>query len=116
MNEAIGNCSARYVALLDNDTCIDTGWLTELVAHWEKDPSVGIAGSKVYGHRPARKLNSAVGLLNPKNGYVQVLGLEQIDRGQYNAPRLLDWVGGCSIVAGKELTAKLGYLDGGYKL
>jgi GT2 family glycosyltransferase len=116
VNEAIRNCSAKYVALLDNDACVDPYWLTELIEQLEQEPTVAIGGSKVYLYGSARELNSAGGLLNPRNGFVQVLGLGEIDRGQYDKPRFLDWVAGCSMLIRGDLISRLGYLDEGYEL
>jgi hypothetical protein len=116
VNEGIRNCTAKYVALLDNDACVDPAWLTEIVAHLETDLTVGIAGSKVYFHGSDRKFYSAGGLLNSKNGFVHVLGLGEIDRGQYDRLRFLDWVAGCSIVVRRDLISSIGYMDEGYEL
>jgi GT2 family glycosyltransferase len=115
VNEAVGSCTAKYVALLDNDTSVDARWLTELVAPLEKDPTIGIAGSKVYFHDSSRELCSAGGLLNPKNGFLHVLGLGEIDRGQYDTPRFLDWVMGCAMLARRDLISRFGYVDEGYE-
>lgn len=44
-NIGIAAATGRYVVLLNNDTEVTRGWLTNLVKHMENDPTCGMCGS-----------------------------------------------------------------------
>lgn len=114
VNRGIAVSKGKYVALLDNDTVVSPSWLSELVHVMETDPTLGIAGSKVYFYSSERAICSAGGLLNARNGFVRVLGFGEKDGGQFNKTCAVDWVAGCSMLIRRDVFGKIGYLDEGY--
>src|SRR5688572_32996691 len=47
-NIGFHNAQGEYVALLNNDTRVDQGWLSELVRALDEDERVGAVVSKIY--------------------------------------------------------------------
>lgn len=46
-NVGFTHCSGDYIAFLNNDTTVDSEWLTHLVNALESDPSIGLAQSMI---------------------------------------------------------------------
>jgi GT2 family glycosyltransferase len=103
-----------YVLLLNNDTIVDSGFLTELVAAAESDETVGIAGAKTYyydfnGSRNV--INSAGGRFNVWTGQPSHVGIKETDNGQYDKVRDVDYVEGSCLLIKRETIEDIGLLN-----
>jgi hypothetical protein len=103
-----------YVLLLNNDTTVDSGFLTELVAAAGSDDLVGIAGAKTYyydfnGSRNV--INSAGGKFNVWTGRPSHTGFNEIDNGQYDKVRDVDYVDGSCLLIKRETIEEIGLLN-----
>ena len=108
------NEGAEYVLLLNNDTVVDSEFLGELVKVAESDPKIGFAGPKVYYYDyDGRKdvLNFAGGKLNMWKGLSYHIGVNEIDNGQYNEIKKVDYAEGSCLFVSKEVINKIGLLD-----
>jgi GT2 family glycosyltransferase len=114
INAGIMVSRGKYVGLVDNDVEVSVDWLSRLLLVIEQDPSVGIAGSKVYFASSDRIIYSAGEMLNPKTGIVETLGYRTRDVGQFDILRAVDGVDGCCMLVRRDLLEKVGYLDEGY--
>ncbi len=98
--------------LLNDDTTVDPQWVSELVKVMKLNPSVGIAGCKLY-YPDGKTLQHAGGYIN-SHGLSNHYGKGEIDQGQCNTLREVDYVTGAAFAIRKELTLKLGFLDTRY--
>lgn len=105
---------ADYVLLLNNDTVVDQDFLGELVTVAESDLMIGFVGPKVYYYNyEGRKdiINFAGGNLNMWKGKAWHIGINEIDRGQYDRIKDVDYIEGSCLLANKEMLIKIGLLD-----
>jgi O-antigen biosynthesis protein len=117
----IANCNAaattargRYVAFLNNDTIVLPGWLDELVDTAERDPSIGLVGSKlIFGDG---RLQEAGGLIW-RDGSAWNYGRGQDPRRpEFSYLRDVDYVSGASIMLPTSLWQELGGFDNWYEI
>jgi GT2 family glycosyltransferase len=102
-----------YILLLNNDTTVDKGFLTELVNAVKDDTATGIAGSKVYYYYHPRVLQTVGGMINWWLGTIKVLG-DVEDVGQYETISERDFVYGTSFLLKKEVIEKISFMDETY--
>ena len=106
----------EYVLLLNNDTIVDPWFLDELTNVAELDPLVGFAGPKIYyyntdGRGRKGRINSAGAKLSMWTGRVWHVGENEIDRGQYDKVRLVDYVIGACLLVKTRVVTEIGLLD-----
>lgn len=108
VNRGAGLARGRFLALLNNDTQVQEGWLDALVAAFD-DPTVGIAGSKLI--YPSGHLQEAGAVLRA-DGRVELVGLnDDPQRPQYNVRRAVDHCSGASLMVRRDLFLELGGFD-----
>lgn len=102
--------SADWIFLLNEDTILDSDCLSVLVDAGESDPSIGIVGPLVYHFDEPEIIQTAGGTLNEKweGGH---LGKNEVDRGQFSNPHLVDWISGCAIMVRRAVIEQVGVLD-----
>ena len=83
VNAGIRASGAEYVALLNNDTEVDPGWLHALVEAAEAHPEAGLFASKMVDFYDRRVLDGAGDALR-RSGLPLRLGHGEPDRGQYD--------------------------------
>jgi GT2 family glycosyltransferase len=108
---------SSYVLLLNNDVVVDASFLTELVLASERDERIGFAGPKVYFYNYSGRadvINFAGGVFCVWTGSARHIGLKQIDQGQFNKMRLVDFIEGSCILARTEAIWKTGFLRADY--
>jgi GT2 family glycosyltransferase len=111
-NAAAAQARGRYVVFLNNDTMVLPGWLDELVGTLERDPTIGLAGSKlIFG---TGELQEAGGIIW-RDGSAWNYGRGQDpQRPEFNYMRDVDYVSGASIMLPAELWRALKGFDGDY--
>ena len=107
---------ADYVYLINNDTTVDPAYLRELVAAAEADPRVGLAGSKIMYHSEPQRIWFAGGRINWLLNKGEHIGLDEIDKGQYDAAGEVGYLTGCSLLIKREVVEKVGVLEDDYFL
>ncbi len=101
-----------YALLLNNDTKVAPDFLQHLVKTAEADPQVGIAGPTIYYHERPDLIWSAGGAIDWKRGKTWMVGLNEPDTGQFGiAPREVDFVTGCALLAKRAVLEQIGLLD-----
>lgn len=103
-----------YVLLLNNDTIVDSEFLTELIKVAEKSNKVGIVGPKIYFYNNRNKIQSVGGAINYFTGRTPLIGCNIQDKGQYNKIHKVDYVSGCALLAKIEVIKKIGFLCSDY--
>jgi len=101
---------ADWVLVLNEDTILDPECLTRLMKVAESDPKIGIAGPLVYHHNEPNVIQSAGGRLD-EWWYGHHIGQNEDDRGQFAAPREVDWISGCAILVRRAVIEQLGMID-----
>lgn len=99
-----------YVLLLNSDTVVDSQMLDHLVHVGESDSDVGIVGPKIYYYHAPEVIWSAGGRIGALGKPCQ-LGLDEIDTGQHDSVREVDYVTGCALLAKASLIQQIGDLD-----
>lgn len=117
--QALANFSPDYICFLNNDTIVDSLFLTEMVKVSETDVSIGITGPKTYYYSEPTRIQvgwSKVNLL--KGGLVIIPSLKtkrkEIDLGQYDLIKEVDWFAGCCMLVKRSVIESIGFLDENY--
>jgi len=105
-----------YVWLLNNDTVVDRHSLQYLMEEMIKKEDNGIAGSKVCSYQEINRIDHAGGILYPVKGRAEHIGWKQIDSGQYDSVKNVDYVTGCSMLISKKCLDSIGLLNEDYFL
>ncbi len=99
-----------YLLILNNDVIVDCEFLSKLVEVAERDPLIGILGSKVsYYHRPGIIQTAGV-KMRWRLGLMETYYDEE-DTGQYDTIAVRDFVYGISFLTKKSVIEKIGLFD-----
>jgi GT2 family glycosyltransferase len=98
-----------YVALVNNDACVDPGWLAPLVDTLERDRSLGAACPKIL--RAGNGVIDNVGVELGRWGRGADRGHNEPDRGQYDSPAdVFAWCG-AAVLLRREYLDEVGLFD-----
>ncbi len=109
---------ADYVLLLNDDTIVDSQFLTKLVEAGESDGNFGILGPKIYYYEDRNRIWSAGGKINWLCNKGTLKGWNEIDKGQYDSPKAQEnpHLTGCCLLAKRDLVEKIGPMSEDYFL
>ncbi|MFA7169652.1 MAG: glycosyltransferase family 2 protein [Candidatus Paceibacterota bacterium] len=107
---------AEYVFLINNDTTVHPDYLKELVEVGESDPKIGAVGSKIYYHSEPERIWFAGGKINWLRNKGEHIGLDEIDKGQYDEIKEVGYLTGCALLVKREVVEKIGVLEDDYFL
>jgi GT2 family glycosyltransferase len=103
---------ADYIMLLNNDTIVAPDMLDLLIEAMEADPAIGVSGPTIYYYDAPDTIWSAGGSIDWPRGTTSMIGLNEEDRGQFgDAPRPVDFVTGCALLARRDVWERVGLLD-----
>lgn len=108
--------NADYILLLNNDTIVESEFLNNLVKLVEDDQSIGIVGGKIYYYDNPTIIWYAGGKLNSYTGKTKHIGINEMDRGQYDSIYETDYVTGCMMLVSRQAIEKAGLMDENYFL
>lgn len=103
--------SADWIMLLNNDTVVHVALLDSLVKVAEIRKNVGILGPKIYFYDNSIVIQSIGAKMNLWTGRGKLIGFGEIDQGQYDQIRKVDWVSGAAIAVKCDVLLKIGLLD-----
>ncbi|MFH1832964.1 MAG: glycosyltransferase family 2 protein [Candidatus Levyibacteriota bacterium] len=120
---------ADYVLILNNDTLVDKGLITELLKVADSDEKIGIVAPKIYFakgfefHKDryreserGRIIWYAGGIMDWKNIIGHHRGVDEVDKGQFEKVEETDYATGCCMLIKKEVFEMIGFLDKKYFL
>jgi GT2 family glycosyltransferase/lipopolysaccharide/colanic/teichoic acid biosynthesis glycosyltransferase len=102
MEHASAN-GADYFFLLNNDTVVDKDSLTHSIRVAEGNPDVGLVGPKILRYEERDVIDYAGGRF-----FRRPFGCNEIDRGQYDDQREVDYAGGAAILVRKKVFDEVG--------
>jgi GT2 family glycosyltransferase len=102
---------ADYILLLNNDTIVDPDFLDRLIEVAASDKRIGIAGPKIYYYQDRKRIWFAGGKVEYWKGWVSHIGIRELDHGQYDAVRRVDYITGCCMLVRREVIERVGKLD-----
>jgi len=106
---------ASLILLLNNDTIVDPSFLDEMTRALLSSPDVGIVGPKIYFAQAPDQIWFAGGEISMWRGTARHIGIREIDRGQYDVERDVDYVSGCALLARRDVFERAGLLDPAYR-
>lgn len=128
INYALSN-NADYIVILNNDTILDKNLVYELLNAFDKDLKIGIISPKIYFakgfefHKDRYKreylgnvLWYAGGDMDWNNVIGKHRGVDEVDKGQCDIEREIDFSSGCCMAVKKEVFEKVGFLNEKYFL
>ncbi len=108
-NQAARKARGKYILFLNNDTQVQKDWLKPLVDLLEKDPTIGMTGSKlVYSDGT---LQEAGGIIWRDGSGWNYGRNDDAMKPEYNYVREVDYISGASIMIRRELWEQLGGFD-----
>lgn len=105
-----------FALLLNNDTTVDPGMLRALVASAARDSRLAAVGPKIYFHDQPQTIWFAGGALSLWRGWSRHYGLREVDRGQHERERDVDYLTGCAFLVRCAALREVGLLDTGYRM
>jgi GT2 family glycosyltransferase len=105
-----------FTLFMNNDVVVDPPLLRELVARAAGDPHIGAVGPKIYYFDRPDVLWFAGGELSLWRGWSRHRGLRQLDRGQHDVAREVDYLTGCALLVRREALQDVGFLDPGFAM
>jgi GT2 family glycosyltransferase len=115
MRYAIEVLDSDTILLLNNDTIVDCNFLTQLIRVSQESEKIGIVGPKIYFYEKNGRtdvINCVGGVHNLGRGRVELVGWDEVDRGQHDEERKnFDLISGCCMLIKKEVIRKIGFFD-----
>ena len=111
-NQAAKKALGEYIFFLNNDTKVTDGWLSSLVSLMERDPRIGMAGSKLI--YPDGRLQEAGGIIWSDASGWNYGRLDDPAKPEYNYVKEVDYISGAAIMIRKQLWEEIGGFDERY--
>jgi GT2 family glycosyltransferase len=99
-----------YVALLNQDTIVESGWLEPLVEHLEGQPTVGVAQPKLLLHPQTDRINT-FGNQSHFLGFGFITGYGRVDNGEFQSVSAIDFPSGAAFMVRSDILHRFGLFD-----
>lgn len=129
LHYAIEHYHSQYLCLLNNDTTVRADFLEKMLALARSDNKIGLLSPKIYfsaGKEYHKKSYSASerghilwfagGSIDWRHLTAFHLGVDELDRGQFDHLRDCDFATGCCLLIKREVLERVGLLDKRYFL
>ncbi len=110
MNVGLKEATGDIAVLLNQDTVVREDWLAELVKAMETDKHIGIAGCKIL-YPDGQTIQHAGGYLEYPLGLSHHYGYGELDQGQWDEQREVEYVTGAAMAIQLEVLERISYLD-----
>lgn len=108
---ALENLNPDYILLLNNDTVVHKDFLKEMVNVSGKNENFGIIGPKIYYYNEPDVIWCIGGKIDWKFARGLHVGINEVDKGQYNKTNEFDYISGSAFLVKREVIDKIGLLD-----
>jgi GT2 family glycosyltransferase len=103
-----------YVLLFNNDAYPQGDFLEHLLEVFKQDARAGISSPKIYYANPSGKIWYAGGKFHPPRLIGEMVGMGEMDKGQHDLARKVDFAVGCCMLIRREVFEAIGLLDPAY--
>ncbi|MFC1998989.1 glycosyltransferase family 2 protein [Chloroflexota bacterium] len=110
----VKNSYADYFLLLNNDTTVDSEFITEMVKACEVNPEIGIGGPKTYYFDDPLRFQLVWFKVDMRFGKAYLVGAREFDRGQYENITYVDYIAGSCFLIKRNVIEEIGLLDDSY--
>lgn len=100
-----------YVLLLNNDTFVSPNFLRPLLQVFSTEPLSGVVSPKISYYDQPDHLWYAGGRFRQPRLIGEMVGLDQLDEGQHDYARVVDFAVGCCMLVRRAVFEQIGYLD-----
>lgn len=114
-NVGLRQTQTPFVVLVNPDVELAPDWLTQLLAPMRQDATIGIAGCKVY-EPDGRTLQHTGGYITFPQALPGHHGLGEVDAGQFDDLRDVEYVIGAAFAMRHDLLTRIGGFDEGFFL
>ncbi len=102
---------AKYVLPLNNDTVVDADFLHELERVATAQAQAAMVSPKIYFWDLPDRLWWAGGEFSLWMGIAKCIGRKEVDKGQFDDNREVDWATGCAVLMKCEVLRETGLFD-----
>ena len=113
---ALENINPKFILLLNNDTVVEKKFLNKLVQEGELNRDIGILGPKIYYYDQPEVIWSAGCSISWKLARGIQIGSGELDHGQHEEKKEVDYISGSSFLIKTEVIRKIGLMDENYFL
>jgi len=110
VNIGIKQSKGEYIAILNNDTEVDSNWIKNVIIAFEENRDAIVITSKIKSLRNKDLLDDVGDVILP-SGKVYKIGNNEKDLGQYDKQRFIFGASGCASVYRREFFDKVGFFD-----
>lgn len=103
--------SCEFILLLNNDTRSPSNLLQPLLAIFSEQPSAGVVAPKIHYQNPGNTLWYAGGRFKNPRIIGGLVGIDELDKGQYDQLREVDFATGCCMLIHQNVFVQIGLLD-----
>jgi GT2 family glycosyltransferase len=114
-NVALRQETADIAVLVNPDVVVTPNWLRQLIGPFRADETIGVAGCKLL-YPGGTVLNHAGGRITHPQAMPRHIGGKELDAGQHDHLRDVDYVIGAALAIRRKIVAKTGLFDEGYFL
>lgn len=124
IQHAIDHYDSDYYLLLNSDTIVTKDFLQELYKMMRRDPKIGLAASKIYFYKNYEYFENSYseqekgkviwyvgGEVDWTNLLSYHIGIDEVDRGQFEEEKETDFATGCVMMISREVIERIGPLD-----
>lgn len=105
---------ADYIMLLNNDTIVSNSFLNNMLMSFNKNNKIGLVGCKIMYYPEKNILWYGGGYIDWFKFIGVHYGMKQIDKGQYDIEKEIDFMTGCCMLVKREIFEKVGLLSEDY--
>jgi GT2 family glycosyltransferase len=103
-----------YIWLLNNDVEFEDNYLEKLV-HASEEKGYALVTSKMMYYFDKSLIWYAGSYFNSRSGHMAShIGMREVDKGQYNSDKVVDYAPTCSVLVSKEVFDSIGFMDEQY--
>jgi GT2 family glycosyltransferase len=104
----------NYILLFNNDAYPNGNILVPLLDIFQRDARAGVASPKIYYAEPEGMIWYAGGKFHSPRLIGEMVGMGEMDKGQHNQVRKVDFAVGCCMLVRREVFESIGLLDPAY--